>query len=1010
MFPRWLSKLVKWAGRKCSSAERFRLDRSVVRPLFRPMFEQLEGRIVPSVDPFVQSINRTSPASALTGASSVAYTVTFNEAVTGVVAADFNLAVTGSVTATVSQVTAVSGSVYTVTVSGITGAGTLGLNLVDNGTIRDLAGDTLAQASSVSFQSPMTFATGAPSDFVAVADVNGDGKPDLIVANNGYAKPNSTMRTSDVGVLLGNGNGTFQQQTTFATGFAPNSVTVADVTGNGKLDLVVANGGNDGVSVLLGNGNGTFQHQATFATGGDPLSVAVADVNGDGKPDLIVHYDGGVDLLLGNGNGTFQSQKTIAARFPPANNLVVADLTGNGKPDIIFADGDSVAVMLGNGNGTFQTPTTFATTSNTDFVAVADVNGDGIPDLVALTSGLYGGDSINVLLGNGNGTFQSPIVTLPGYDPFAVAVADINGDGKPDLVITNDFGKGLEVMLGNGNGTFQRQQTVAVPGWYFGPVTLADVNGDGKPDIVGGSAIISVQNVVVVLNSTNGDFAGQLYTKVAVPYLVANTTATVTAGNAAVFTVTAYAVSGNIFTGFTGTVHFSVSDTGAGSAIPSDYTFVPADGGVHVFTVGPTLVSLGTQTVTVTDTTTGATAGSATINVVPAAAATLTLTAPTMVNQGVPFSVTVTARDSFGNIAAGYTGQVSFATSDPAARPPVVLPATYTFVAGDRGVHVFDFGVTLITIGAGSQTLTVADNNRLTDTDTIYLPSSWPFVESIDRTTPAGTVTNAASLAYTVTFNKTVTGVNAGDFQLATTGTVAATVSQVTPVSDSVYTVTVTVTAGSGTLGLDLVDNGGIRDLAGNRLTQQNAPPFQTEQTFATTPFITTAVAIGDLTGDGNQDLVVANGGFLSNQGNTVSVLLGNGNGTFQAEQTYAVDAEPESVALADVNGDGKPDIIVANRTSDTVSVLLGNGNGTFQAQLTFATGDHPYSVAVGEVNGDGIPDLVVANSSSNCVSVLLGNGNGTFQAQQTFATGYYPDSVARRRFDRRRQTRHRHR
>src|SRR5262249_34699267 len=206
-----------------------------------------------------------------TSASSVTYTATFSEAVTGVDATDFQLALTGSVTATTPVVVAGSGAVYTVTVNGITGSGTLGLNLVDNGSIRDLAGNPLVQGNApASFQSQTTFAAGSSPHSVAVADVNGDGKPDLAVANYG---------SNSVSVLLANGNGTFQNQQTFAAGSQPFAVVVADVNGDGKPDIVTANYGSNTVSVLLGNGNGTFQNQQTFATRSSSRALAVADLD-----------------------------------------------------------------------------------------------------------------------------------------------------------------------------------------------------------------------------------------------------------------------------------------------------------------------------------------------------------------------------------------------------------------------------------------------------------------------------------------------------------------------------------------------------------------------------------------------------------------------------------------------------------------------------------------------------------------------------------------------------------
>ncbi len=207
---------------------------------------------------------------------------------------------------------------------------------------------------------------------------------------------------------------------------------------------------------------------------------------------------------------------------------------------------------------------------------------------------------------------------------------------------------------------------------------------------------------------------------------------------------------------------------------------------------------------------------------------------------------------------------------------------------------------------------------------------------------------------------------------------------QVSPSSGAVYTVTVTGITGNGTLGLNLVDTGSIHDLSGNPLSQQNALGFQPQQTFAVggvdAPI---AVAVGDVNGDGKPDILAANDGT-----GQVSFLLGNGNGTFQALRIIPAGSTIDAMAVGDLTGDGKLDLVVANQYSASVTVVLGNGNGTFQAQHTFATGAYPDSVSVADVNGDGIPDLIVANSKSNSVSVLLGNGNGTFQSQTTFGAG----------------------
>ena len=447
---------------------------SLGKPDGRPILEMLERRLLLSSQPVLLSIDRQTPSAAVTEATSVTYAVAFNVPVTGVTAGDFPLALTGETTASPTVVVSPTtgyNTVYSVTVNGISGDGTLGLNLANNSNIVDQYGDPLSSTNG-SLEGQHTYAVGKTPVWTVVADLTGDGKLDLVVTNYG---------SNTVSVLMGNGNGTFQSQSTFAVGAAPDSVAVADLNGDGKLDLVVANYGSNTVSVLLGNGDGTFQAQKTYAAGTEPTSVAIGDLNGDGKPDLAVTDYGSsrVSVLLGNGDGTFQAQKTYAVGTEP-RGVVAADVNGDGKADLVVSNwgGNTISVLLGNGDGTFQAQTTFATGSEPDILAVADVNGDGKPDVVVPNQGA---GTVSVLLGNGDGTFQTQKTYTVGSDPECVAVADMNGDGKPNLVVANEGGIDVGVLYGNGDGSFQAQTT---SGEGLDPrfVTAADLNGDGAPE------------------------------------------------------------------------------------------------------------------------------------------------------------------------------------------------------------------------------------------------------------------------------------------------------------------------------------------------------------------------------------------------------------------------------------------------------------------------------------------------------------------------------------------------
>jgi len=354
----------------------------------------------------------------------------------------------------------------------------------------------------------VTYSSGGYAVSVTLADVNRDGKLDILVADCGPTS--SCYGNGSVGVLLGNGDGTFQPVVTYPSGGnTAESIAVADVNGDGNPDLIVANCGSQFncsgiglIGVLLGNGDGTFQPVATYPSGGlYAESVVARDVNGDGKPDLIVancsgncSSYGSVGVLLGNGDGTFQPAVTFYSGGMGAESVTVADVNGDGKPDVIVAncssnsfycspgDGD-VVVFLGNGDGTFYGGQAYDSGGlRAVSVTVADTNGDGKPDILVANSSSC---TVGELLGNGDGTFQ-PVVTSPGcgLDPLggprSVTVSDVNGDGKPDLVLSTN---GAGVSLGNGDGTFQPVVTYDT-GQGGGFVVVGDVDGDGRPDMV----------------------------------------------------------------------------------------------------------------------------------------------------------------------------------------------------------------------------------------------------------------------------------------------------------------------------------------------------------------------------------------------------------------------------------------------------------------------------------------------------------------------------------------------
>jgi hypothetical protein len=357
---------------------------------------------------------------------------------------------------------------------------------------------------AVAFAPQQTAALGGGPFSAAVADFNGDGRADLAAAN---------LSANTVTVLLNvTGSGAaavaFATQRTFAAGAAPTAIAAGDFNGDGRPDLAVANQNSDTVSVLLnttapGATTPSFAAQQTFAVGTAPYDVTVDDLNGDGRPDIIAANlnSGTVSVLLnttpaGAATPTFAAQQTFAVGTKPTG-VTAVDLNGDGRPDLAVANfgSNTVSVLLnttapGAAAVSFAAQQTFAAGSEPFDVAVADVNGDGRPDIAVPN---FGGGNVSVYLdttapGAAAASFTAQQTFAAGTSPIRATFADLDGDGRPDLAVANYGGKTVSVLInttapGAAGPSFAAQQTLAA-GTSPSAMAAADFNSEGRPDLV----------------------------------------------------------------------------------------------------------------------------------------------------------------------------------------------------------------------------------------------------------------------------------------------------------------------------------------------------------------------------------------------------------------------------------------------------------------------------------------------------------------------------------------------
>ncbi len=697
-------------------------------------------------------------------------------------------------------------------------------------------------------------------------------------------------------------------KTDFTTGTNPQSVATEDFNADGRPDLAVANQGSDTVSVLLRDGSGSFGAKTDFAAGSFPQSVTTEDFNGDGHPDLAVanYFSNTVSVLLGDGSGSFGAKTDFTTGDGPSS-VTTDDFDNDGRHDLAVANYNSgtVSVLLGDGSGSFAVKADFTAGDGSISVTTEDFNADDRPDLAVANQG---SSTVSVLLGNGDGTFAAKTDFTTGTAPTSVTTEDFNADGRPDLAVANQGPDTVSVLLGNGDGTFGAK-TDFTTGSNPRSVTTQDFNADGKPDlaVAGGGNTISV-----LLGDGSGSFGVKADftadfgpTSVATEDFNADGRPDLAVANGGSDTVSI--LPGNGSGGFAAKTDFTTA-TEPNSVISDDFN---GDGKPDMAV---------------------ANSGSDTVSIL------------------------------LGDGSGSFAGKTDFDTG-----------------LSPQSVASGDFN------GDGKRDLVVANGNAGT-VSVLLGDGGGGFAPKADISTGGGTFSvisedfdgdgksDLAVVNYGPDTVSILLGDGSGGFG--------------PPDPFSTGTLPTSVTSGD-------FNGDGKPDLAVANSSSNSVSvllgigdgSFDTKTDF-TTGGSPRSIASDDFNGDGKPDLAVAN----ISSGGSISVLLGDGSGSFADKTDFTSGFFPKSITTDDINGDGMPDLVVGNEVSDslifslpaTVSVLLGDGGGGFADRIVFTAGVNPRSVISEDFNGDGKPDVAVANFTSNDVSVLLGDGRPSILASDS--------------------------
>ena len=773
------------------------------------------------------------------------------------------------------------------------------------------------------FAHQKVFTTGSSRPlFITSADFNNDNQADIVVANNG---------TDDIAVLLGNGDGSFQDRTSFSTGYdsRPYSVAVGDFNKDNQMDIATTNYGTNSIGIFLGQGNGTFASQASYATGfhSNPSSVAVGDFNNDKQLDLAVanYGTGHIAVLLGHGNGSFAAPATFSTGSSSRPcYITVSHVDNDNEVDLIIADSDNdrVHILLGTGDGTFFGLETYDAMpkSRPCSIVVADINKDNRSDVLVAN---YGSSSVLVLSVYSSKPSVRPTNYFLGREstPNSVAISDFNNDGYLDIVTNAPQGYGILLFTGSVNETFFREKTYATGnGSIPNHISVGDLNNDNRMDIV--TANFGSNSVGVLLGQDNGIFASVMTYPSPIDARPRGTSLGDVNNDKRLDIIVANSDKGSV-----GVLLGHGDGTFSAMAIYSTGQYsrpysvavgdIDHDGQLDI--VVPTFdldrigILFGHGDGTFEEVTHYETGSSS----YPISIALADLNA-----------------DSHLDIIVVNSGANNFGVFMGCGNRTFEAQRTYTTGSASepRSVQVADF-----------------NNDQISDIAiTLFAENEVVLFFGHED----GALQRART--YSTGFLSHPSGIAVADFN-----------------NDTQLDIVVALW---GTRSIAVLQD------------YYYAAEFE-KQTAYSTGFDPQAysVAVGDFDNDHRLDIVVAKEGT-----NNVGVSFGFGNGTFEEQivDSLGIVYHPHGVISEDVNKDNRLDIIAVSSTNDSVSIILGYGNGSFSSSIVYpiGNGSHPSAVAFGDFNNDNRADMVVTNEGTHSIGILLGYDYATFASQITYS------------------------